>query len=342
MDKYYIVILNWKGWDDTQKCIESIISDNDSFDYSIVLVDNGSDAAEINKIELYCKDRFKNVLIGNKEVFLSKTREFAKDLETYYGKDSIIVIKNNENLGFAGGNNVALDFLSNLGKKYVLLLNNDTEVVGNALQKMYEELVKNERTNLVAVVPQIRYYEPADRIWNCGGSINWLGIRKYYYAFADINDVPQSGSSLIDYGTGCCIIFNLSKTGKLSDKFFLGEEDMEFAYRLRKNKFRMSCLYEAVILHKVGASRGKISEEKMGNMVYHYSLRLSNLKDQLSFPVWCLSFLLHYLNTFRLLRKENYYSFKKVNLMWRDVFNNVNNIKRFNRENFIEITNKKY
>ncbi|WP_333662908.1 glycosyltransferase family 2 protein [Chishuiella changwenlii] len=342
MKNYNIIILNWNGWRDTENCIKSIRNKNISQNYTIILVDNGSDQEEINLIEAYCKNNFNQFISNDKEYFLNKEIVLPKDFIEVDSKDRIILIKNNENLGFAIGNNVALKFLQNLSAPYALLLNNDTEVENDALEKMFNYLIKNEDKDIVAVVPQIRYFNPSNVIWNCGGSINWLGVRKYDYALSNISNVPQVGSKKIDYGTGCAILLNINETGILSEKYFFGEEDFELAYRLKKKNKKLFCLYDSIVYHKVGVSREKISEKKMGNMVFHYSMRMSNLKNQLTLPIWYLSFFAHYLSTIRILRKETYFSLNKINCMWKDVYKNVKTIDVYTREDFIRISNKKY
>lgn len=342
MKEYYIVILNWNGWEDTKNCVESILKESASNNYNIILIDNGSKVEEIQKIDEYCSSQFNYVISNDKEFYLSPNVILPTDFTTKPSNEKIIVIKNNENLGFANGNNVALKFLQNIEQDYAILLNNDTEIEDDALGKMFNFLIGNEQKNIVAVVPQIRYYDPGDIIWNCGGSINWLGVRKYHYAFKNIKKVPQKGSKQVDYGTGCAFLMKLSNTGILSEKFFFGEEDMEMAFRLRKRNLKINCLFDAVIYHKVGASRVKISQEKMGNMVYHYSMRMSNLKEYLPIPLWYVSFFAHYLSTVKILRQEDFFSLIKVNQMWRDVYKNVRDIKRFEKKDYLTMSRKTY
>src|SRR5690606_9999711 len=101
-------------------------------------------------------------------------------------------------------------------------------------------------------------------------------------------------------------------------------------------------LEDSIVYHKVGTSRKKISDLKIGNMVYHYSQRLSNLRDNLNFFIWYISVLAHIYSSIRLLRKDSLLSFKRLKNMWIDILNNVNSIKKFERKDFIQISNKKY
>jgi len=339
MKHYNIVVLNWNGWSDTQYCIESILTETTRDNFTIVLVDNGSDRDEVAKISNYCRARFNYVLENNKEHFLSKDITLSKDFRNAHGKDKIVFIKNNENLGFAKGNNVALRFLKTIGEGLVILLNNDTVIIEDALNKMVN--FYNGKSLIGAVVPQIRYYDPNDIIWNCGGMINSIGVRKYDYAFKKVDKVPQEGFKKIDYGTGCALLFDIKKVGLLTEKFFFGEEDMEFAFRLGKKNLSIFCLYEAIILHKVGASRSQISRNSVGKMVYHYCQRMSNLKDNLSGFHYYISLLAHMASSIRLLKNMGSLKLSTFVSCWRTVLQHVNK-EQFTLDDFKKISNQNY
>ena len=336
---YFIVVLNWNGWSDTQKCIESIISKNISNNYSLILVDNGSESTELYKIEQYLVEKFKYCCLDDRESLLIDNKKLFDFFDTGRSCERILLIKNNENLGFAGGNNAALRILDQIGCKYVLLLNNDTEVEDNALDKLYNFVLENR--NVGAVVPQIRFFNPSDVIWNCGGMINFLGIRKYDYANYNISNVPQTGSKQIDYGTGCALLINLPLTGILSEKYFFGEEDMEFAFRLRNRKIPVYCNYDSIVYHKVGASRNLISEKRIGKMVYHYCQRISNLKDNLNPVLFFFSVIAHMVSSMRLLNNMKSLKPNVFINCWKTILNNRNN-KKFTLKDFKTISNSDY
>ena len=87
-----VIIVNWKKYDFTLKCIESVL--NSSFkNFKIILIDNE-----------YQKDVF---------------NELKKN-------EKIHIIKNENNEGFAKANNQGIKYSINNGFDYVLLLNNDT------------------------------------------------------------------------------------------------------------------------------------------------------------------------------------------------------------------------
>lgn len=93
--KFCFVILHYKTADDTIECIKSIEMLNGKA--YIVVVDNASNNGSIEKVEKICNQY-----------------------------DNIHIIKNNENLGFAAGNNVGFRYAKNeVGADFIAVLNND-------------------------------------------------------------------------------------------------------------------------------------------------------------------------------------------------------------------------
>lgn len=80
------------------------------------------------------------------------------------------LLKLKENLGFAGGNNVGICAATG---KYVLLLNNDTEVDSEFLEPMVEQFESNQKIGMIS--PKIIYYNSDETIQYVGSSgINQL------------------------------------------------------------------------------------------------------------------------------------------------------------------------
>ena len=101
--KCAVVILNWNGLDDTVECIDSILNYNSDL-IDIFLVDNGSETNDLEK------------------------------LKARYGEEISEYIQNDSNLGFSGGNNVAIDAAISMNYQYVCTLNNDTVVTENWIE----------------------------------------------------------------------------------------------------------------------------------------------------------------------------------------------------------------
>ena len=98
-NKVYIIILNYNGFSDTVNCIKSI-QKSIYKEYQIILVDNNSDDNSLNEIIKYLDSS--NLEYNFSDVFFADNNKQTK-------KD-IVIIKNNENLGYASGNNVGMRY----------------------------------------------------------------------------------------------------------------------------------------------------------------------------------------------------------------------------------------
>ena len=104
------LVLHYKNADVTEQCLESLLN-LDSQDSSIVVVDNASNN-------------------GSYEALLEKYGENAR----------IHFIKNEENLGYAAGNNVGFRYAKEkLGADWIVLLNNDVVVEQRDFQQKVQE-----------------------------------------------------------------------------------------------------------------------------------------------------------------------------------------------------------
>lgn len=99
------VILHYQAIDETINCVNSIF-DNNSCDVKIIIIDNAS---------------------PNK----------SGDLlyEKYFNDERIVVIKNEENLGFAKGNNIGYKKAKGYNPSFIVVLNSDVVLSGGDVDK---------------------------------------------------------------------------------------------------------------------------------------------------------------------------------------------------------------
>lgn len=340
MEKLYIIILNWNGYNYTKECLISLRNEVE-LNYTIVLVDNHSEDEEYGLLKTFCQNNYSLCICYNEQLARKGGNvENENLLNRISSKDKIVLIRNSENLGFAAGNNVALDYVNRLGGKYVFLLNNDTEVTENAISKLFNFALHNPQ--FVAFIPQIRLFNPSERIWNCGGKITWYGARFYYYPNEHISNVPQRGYREIDYATGCALLFDLSRTGKLTERFFFGEEDFEFAMRLKQKSLKKVCLYSSIIYHKVGGTQKKNLSSYYGHICLHYSMRLSDLKIYQNRLIWWISVLVYFFSSYRMLKRNYKGSMSTFINIWKGVKKNIVTNVEYNKKFFLEIINRDF
>ena len=290
-----IIILNWNGWQDTIECLESIRR-SDYPDCCTVVVDNGSRDDSCKRIQAWAEEnkaagpRAGDNLIGGESLRVilyeraaaesRRSGENGRELPMSPAASRLALIQVGENRGFAGGSNIGIRYAQAVGSEFVWLLNNDTVVEKAALGRMVYFL--ESHSDFQGVTGQIRLHGDPSRIWHCGGTLTCFGTRRYHYLNSPSARVPQRGFKRISYITCCAAVFRVSlfkKVGLLSERFFFGEEDFELSQRLKPSKFKLACLYDAIVYHKVGKSIDKvIRRENLPKSYIYYLNRFIDMR----------------------------------------------------------------
>ena len=217
---YAVVIVNWNGAADTLACIDSIVAGGN--DAQVIVVDNGSTDGSLNAIAA--------------------------------AHGAVTLIAAGENLGFAAGANLGLRAAQAAGLREVVFLNNDTVVEGDALNRIVRRL---GGTPACFVCLPMLLVHATGRIWNCGGKVYALGLRRYHLAGQPRAAGTARGEIPCSFFTGCCLALRtdeFTRRGGFSERFFFGEEDFELALWMRERGLTALCLTAAVVRHKVSAS----------------------------------------------------------------------------------------
>jgi len=253
--KLFIIVLNYNGRDTLKKCLESIyLSDYENKE--VVVVDNASTDGSFDEMR----------------------QHFQK----------FNFIKNNQNIGFAAGNNVAIKWALEKMADYVLLLNNDAYLEKNTLGVLLQEVEKNKKPGISC--PFI-YNGYTKKLWFSGGKIDWLKMRA----------IHQSGKD--DFISGCAMLIHkdvFKKIGLLDEKFFLYYEDVDFSFRAQKAGFDLRIIPEAKVYHyeKSSENIGKIYYLVLSAIIFFR--KNSNLFQRI------------YIEIYLLIRKiKNHFDLKK-------------------------------
>ncbi len=283
--KVAIIILNWNGWKDTIECLESLFQITYS-NYDVIIVDNGSKDESIKKIREYCEGKIKiesKFLKYSSENKPIKIIEYEKEeIEIECGKKretinlpsnkKLIIIKNEKNYGFAKGNNIGIKYvLKELEVGYVLLLNNDTVVDKRFLKSGIELMERKKEAGIIT--GKIFYYDDPQRIWAAGGHINLFfgtggGIGSNQLDKGQFNKIKD-----IDYAPGTMMLIMKSvieKVGFLPECYFGTGEEMEFAIKASKKRYKIIYNPNSIIFHKVGMSSSR-------SLKYRYNARRTRL-----------------------------------------------------------------
>ncbi|MBP1838709.1 glycosyltransferase family 2 protein [Formosa algae] len=255
-----IILLNFNAWEDTIECLESVFKLED-VNYKVFVVDNSINDESVNKIKSWAE--------GNQEVKNSKINSLVYPLEKkpipyrlFYEEDdiedndtSLILIRANQNKGFAAGNNIALKHIVNSSLyKFVWLLNNDTVVKKDALS----ELVKATTPVMGIVGSVLVYYHKPELIQGVGGRLNkWFGTSKPILNGKFLSSLNENEK--IDYPIGASMLVTklfLEQVGLMEESYFLYYEELDWVIRGKKKGFNTKYAKNSIVYHKVGASIG--------------------------------------------------------------------------------------
>lgn len=255
--KVSIILLNWNGWEDTIECLESVYQINYT-NYNVILVDNHSEDKSLQRIgeylngDLPIRSEFYEYRSDNKPIKVVETDEKPE-----LGDKSLILLRNLENLGFAGGNNVGINYaMENLNPDYVLLLNNDTVVDKYFLDEMVKTAESQVEIGFVGA--KTLFYDKEGIIQEAGGGmIDYNHAEVEGIGYNEVNDGSLDNYIEPDYIGGACVLVKagvIKKIGGLDPNYFMYWEDVDWCITGLEEGYKSAYQYKAVIRHKYGSS----------------------------------------------------------------------------------------
>jgi len=218
---------------------------------SIIVIDNGSTAETTVKIAEAWKILWSSY--GKpKPIVLYDPSKLIE------GKDALLCL--DENLGFAGGHNVALKHITNWSScSAVWLLNNDTLPQPHALEHLCTCLNSTPTAGLCGST--VFYIDNPEMVQCAGGGYlnKWLGTTRLYGDGSPLTQVPKKVAQPLDFvfGASCLVrkkVFSIC--GLLPEEYFLYYEEVDFALRARKYGFECVWAKDSHVLHHEGGSTG--------------------------------------------------------------------------------------
>lgn len=250
MKKIAIIILNYNNSKDTLECLDSldkIIKKS----FKVFLVDNSSIIEEYYYLE-------KKILNYNIDIQL---------------------IRSNENKGFSHGNNLALKLPEIQEYENVLLLNNDTVIIDFEIFDKILSFINDK--NLQQYIIGINLLNP-DYTTQPSKSVfpslsndifSNLGLHSFQTKFT------------FDFFSGAFLFFNtslLADIGLLDENYFLYFEEADIFYRAKQKGYRKYFIKDVNIIHKGGASTGKLNEN---TVQWYYQSMTHFLKKNFKYDV---------------------------------------------------------
>ncbi len=222
------ITVNYNGLEDTIELLSSIYKlEEKDYSFEVIVVDNGSIEDPKTKI-------------------LSKF-------------PGVILIKSENNLGFAGGNNLGIKHANG---KYLFFINNDTIVSDDLVEILLKRFNENDKIGMLS--PKIKFY--GTNIIQYAG-FSPLNILSRNFAYGNKKeDGYEYEKFLSTYsGHGAAMMVPrkvIEEVGGMPEFYFLYYEELDWAQQIIKAGFEVKVEQKAKIYHKESMSVGKNSSFK--------------------------------------------------------------------------------
>ncbi len=267
--KIAIIVLNYKKWQDSIRCLESI-QQIDYPNYQMIVVDNGSNNESVEKIKEWAEGKIKvdsEYVEYRKDLkpvfYVEYDKETAekggiskleKVLKKYPSNRRLVIIQTSKNLGFSGGNNVGIRYAVLINAQGVLLLNPDVIIVSkNLIYEMFK--TKEIFDEAYCIGPRVidKYGKDQSplRQPNFGEEI----IRLLISPFKKINFVIKTDKNNpveVERIAGCCMFFDtrfFKEIGLLDENVFLYGEEAIISSMIKRKRKRIIFLPTVEVLH---------------------------------------------------------------------------------------------
>ncbi|WP_162054841.1 glycosyltransferase family 2 protein [Pontibacter pamirensis] len=176
-------------------------------------------------------------------------------LETY---PEVKLIRSSSNLGYAGGNNLGI--LQAKGK-YLLFLNNDTEVDPGFLEPLVQLFENTPQAGIAS--PKIIFYG-TDNLIQYAGSMGvnpWTGRSKGIgYQERDKGQYNVSTKTALADGAAMLVPKKvIDQVGMMPELYFLYYEELDWCEMIKRAGFTCHYVADATVYHKESVSVGKFS-----------------------------------------------------------------------------------
>lgn len=256
-----IIVINYKTYQDTVRCINSIIQYTHGCSFEIILVENG-------------------------------TGEFNPQNVLQWSSNIVKLVVSSKNLGFAGGNNLGIN---NSFGKYILLLNSDTYLIEDSISKslkFYESQSNIGALSAKLIYPDGRVQSIAQRFPSVKyGLIELFRIQKIFgqkWASKKMLGAFFNHDTTIevDWVWGAFFLTKRSiidslPGAKLNDDYFMYWEDVQWCIDIKKLGYKIFFFAETSVVHIQEGSKGKTNDNLLKSEALFFSKNYSRIHFKL-------------------------------------------------------------
>jgi len=270
LPRVVVVVLNWNGWLDTIECVESILR-ADYANIQIVVCDNGSSDESVQRLcewadgtleveSAFTEDgrRWAYRPVA-KPVPYVRIRRGERSAAIPMREPKLVFIQIEKNLGYAGGNNVGLEYsLAHADPAYIWVLNNDTVVERNTLPLMIAAAEADPKIGVVGAT--LLEYRAPHRVQALGGGYFGRFSRHDYQLGRGLRPGSYAASAFdLEHVVGASMLIRaqtVRDVGLLEESYFLYREETDWCIQMRQKGWRLRFCPGATVWHKEGRSIG--------------------------------------------------------------------------------------
>ena len=229
-----VVVVNYNGTADTLKCLESLKAQRGGRPL-VIVVDNGS--------------------TPDASAQIADTHPWT------------IVIRREINGGWAGGNNEGIRHALEQGAGQVILLNNDTIVAPDFVERLLESSALEGEGAILG--PIICFMDEPTVVMTDGCDFNGPNEPGFFQRHpVEVAEGGLPEVTEVDIVNGCCMMVPaplFEELGLIDERFFLIHEESDFCLRAKRAGHRCGIINRALVWHK-----GSSSFRRSGNGLQRY------------------------------------------------------------------------
>lgn len=208
----------------------------------------------------YPQDRIEWIIVDNPHPVHGRSVEYLRREvlpKSGVTLPKVTIIENAQNLGFAGGNNVGVDYALAAGFDYVFFLNNDAYPAPDAFEHLVGAMEADVKIGIAQSM--ILLHQDKTKINTAGNAIHYLGFGYCDGYKKTCNSSDFAPVTDIGYASGAAMMVRASvirDLGAWDPDFFLYHEDMEWSLRVRVLRgLRVVLVRDSIFYHAYDFSR---------------------------------------------------------------------------------------
>ncbi|MDB5651430.1 MAG: glycosyltransferase family 2 protein [Hyphomicrobiales bacterium] len=295
-----IVLVNWRRYDDTIECLETLTR-MDGPDFRVIVVDNESRPDGVASIAAWAAGQAGAVCEGPAWPQLAQTRRREPDFcDIEEGASApaafVTLIRVTENKGYAAANNIGIALaLLDPACNHVWLLNNDTIVDGQALTSLLARMTTEPSMGICGST--LLYYDAPTTVQSLGGVYDVLSGRGGSLGMGlSLDALPKTSSveGRMSFVVGASMLVSrryIQQVGLMHEGYFHYFEELDWS-RKNAGRFRLGWARDSYVFHKEGRSIRTRSRGRSSDLSLYFHnlnfLRFTRRHHRFALPVACV------------------------------------------------------